>query len=106
MPKIRKEHFNKEFGNVICKNCDNLFSGNFCPNCGQSIKEFRLPISFLVIDLVGNMIAFDTRFWKTLKEILFQPGKMTNDYLQGKRIRVYASFSLLYIYKFRVFFTP
>ncbi len=29
---------NKE--QCICKNCETEFNGKFCPECGQSIKEF------------------------------------------------------------------
>jgi len=28
---------------IECNNCEHKFEGKFCPNCGQSVKEFEKP---------------------------------------------------------------
>lgn len=87
----------------VCKNCETAFHGNFCPECGQSIKEFERPFRFLIIDLTGNIFAFDTRFWKTLVAILFKPGKLTLDYVKGHRVRYMPPFRF-YVFISFIFF--
>lgn len=86
-----------------CKNCSTTFSGKFCPQCGQSIKEFERPLRLLLIDFAGNLIAFDTRLWRSLSHVLLRPGKMESEYLLGRRIRYMPPFRL-YIFMSFVFF--
>jgi len=89
--------------NYTCKNCQTEFSGKFCPECGQSIKEFERPFSFLIVDLAGNIFAFDTRFWKTFVAILFKPGKLTLDYVKGHRVKYMPPFKF-YVFISFIFF--
>ena len=92
---------NKE--DYTCKNCSNKFSGNFCPECGQSIKEFERPVQFLIVDFMGNMFAFDTRFWKTFVAVLFKPGTLEKDYVKGHRVRYMPPFRF-YVFISFIFF--
>lgn len=90
--------------NVQCKNCKTTFKGRFCPNCGQSTQEFDKPFKFLFVDLVGNVFAFDTRFWTSLKSLIAKPGKFTEDYLDGRRARYMPPFRLNIFISFLFFF--
>ena len=63
-----------EENRVDCKNCKTTFEGKFCPNCGQSVFEYQRPFRFLLADFTGNLFAFDTRFWKSLKALTIKPG--------------------------------
>ena len=87
----------------VCKNCDTAFHGNFCPECGQSVREFERPFKFLIIDLTGNIFAFDTRFWKTFTTVLFKPGRLTLDYVKGHRIKYMPPFRF-YVFISFIFF--
>ena len=86
-----------------CQNCETEFKGNFCPNCGQSVKEFQRPVKFLIVDFMGNMFAFDTRFWKTLIAVLFKPGKLENDFVKGHRVKYMPPFRF-YLFISFIFF--
>ena len=88
---------------INCKNCDTTFVGNFCPNCGQSVKDYEKPFGLLLYDLMGNIFAFDTRLWKTLKAVLFQPGKMASEFIAGHRVRYMPPFRL-YVFISFIFF--
>ena len=97
-------HSEKNFSNVItCKNCETQFSGKYCPNCGQSVHHLEQPFKFLVVDFLGNLFAFDTRFWKTFIALLVYPAKYTEDYLNGKRARYMPPFQF-YVFISFVFF--
>lgn len=88
---------------IHCKNCETHFKGNFCPQCGQSVYEYQKPFKFLVIDFVGNIFAFDTRFWKSLISLIIRPGKFTANYVKGQRASYTPPFRL-YIFTSFVFF--
>lgn len=88
---------------LICKNCETEFTGHFCSNCGQSARDFDRPVSVLIVDAMANMMAFDTRLWKSLKSILFKPGEMALDYVAGKRVRYMPPFRL-YLFISFIFF--
>jgi hypothetical protein len=87
----------------ICKNCQTSFKGNYCSECGQSKKEFDRPLKLLIVDFVGNIFAFDTRVWRSLKHVLLQPGKMEQQYIQGKRVRYMPPFRM-YVFMSFLFF--
>ena len=86
-----------------CQNCETQYKGNYCPECGQSATEFNKPIKFLFVDIVGNIFAFDTRFWKTIVSLIFKPGTLTANYVQGQRARYMPPFRLYIFTSFFVF---
>ncbi|MCU4154640.1 DUF3667 domain-containing protein [Carboxylicivirga sp. A043] len=88
---------------ITCKNCDYQFTGKFCSNCGQSVKELERPLRFMIADFMGTIITFDTRLVKTLVTILFKPGYLTIDYLSGKRARYMPPFRFYLFISFVMF---
>ena len=94
---------NKSTETTSCANCDTSFIGNYCPHCGQQLREFQKPFKFLIIDLAGNMFSFDTRLWRSLKSLLTKPGSYTSEYLDGHRMRFVPPMRL-YIFISFVFF--
>ncbi|MBI9034588.1 MAG: DUF3667 domain-containing protein, partial [Bacteroidales bacterium] len=88
---------------VICKNCQNEFKGKFCPECGQSVKEWNRPFSILIYDFFGTVLSFDTRFFTTLGSVIFKPGKFSSDFLAGKR-NIYMPPFQFYVFVSFVFF--
>ena len=93
-----------EENRVDCKNCKTTFEGKFCPNCGQSVFEYQRPFRFLLADFTGNLFAFDTRFWKSLKALTIKPGRLTKDFIQGKRARYMPPFRFYIFVSFLFFF--
>jgi hypothetical protein len=57
----------------------------------------------LLRDLMEDVLDFDSRFMRTLKPLLFKPGRLTRDYMDGRRFR-YAPPMRLYIFSSIVFF--
>lgn len=100
----RKNKTEQKDQKYTCKNCGTEFVGRFCPHCSQSIKEFEQPIGFMIVDFVGNMFAFDTRFWKTFKAVLYKPGHMANSFVEGHRVRYMPPFRFYIFISFIFFF--
>ena len=77
-----------------CKNCGMRVEERFCTNCGQLGADFHRPIWDLVSSSIGDMFALDGRLWSTLPALMLRPGRMTRDYIDGKRARFVPPFRL------------
>lgn len=87
----------------VCKNCETHFKGNFCPACGQSVKELDKPFSITVYDFLGNIFAFDTRFYKSLAVLILKPGFLTSEFFAGRRVRYAPPFRFYVFVSFILF---
>jgi len=86
-----------------CKNCGYAFEGNFCPSCGQSITEVQQPVTHFLGDLLGSVFALDIRLIRSVPVLLLKPGKLSAEYIDGKRASHVAPFRL-YFFTSLVFF--
>ena len=68
-----------------CLNCGSEVKEMYCPHCGQANTETRQPFYFLITHFIEDFVHYDSSFWHTLKNLFFRPGKITNEYLSGKR---------------------
>lgn len=90
-------------GSSCCMNCGMELQGPFCHFCGQPDKNFLRFFPVLMRELLEDFLDFDSRFMRTIKPLLFKPGKLTRDYLDGKRFR-YVPPLRLYIFSSISFF--
>ena len=89
-----------------CLNCGHQVDERFCPHCGQENIESRQPFHFLFTHFIEDFTHYDGEFWKTIKYLLIRPGKLTKEYLAGKR-QLYVAPVKLYIFiSFITFFVP
>lgn len=89
-----------------CLNCGHIVEERFCPHCGQENTETKQPFHYLFTHFIEDFTHYDGQFWKTIKYLLFRPGKLTKEYLAGKR-QVYVAPVKLYIFvSFITFFVP
>ena len=81
MSKVRRKSDN-------CLNCNKPLrpEDNFCPNCGQENNIRKIPVHHLAIEVFEDFFHFDTKLWNTIKASFTRPGKITLDYLDGKRV--------------------
>lgn len=71
-----------------CLNCNHeQGDANYCPDCGQFNNARKPNIWELIRDAVENLFAFDSRFYRTLAPLMWRPGKLTLEYVEGKRAR-------------------
>ncbi|HMB61257.1 MAG TPA: DUF3667 domain-containing protein, partial [Xanthomonadales bacterium] len=86
-----------------CLNCGTDLKGPFCYYCGQPDKNFMRFFPALLRDLLEDVIDLDSRAARTIKPLLFHPGKLTRDYLDGRRFR-YVPPMRLYMFASMAFF--
>lgn len=89
-----------------CLNCGHIVEEHFCPHCGQENTEVRQPFYFLFTHFFEDFTHYDGQFWKSLRYLFFAPGKLTNEYLAGKRQQYVAPVKLYIFISFIVFFIP
>lgn len=96
-----KEHFRND---TECENCGypNV-TMSYCPKCGQKNVETRQTFPHLVGHFAEDLTHYDTAFWKTVKHLLFRPGRLTTIYLEGKRQEYVPPVKLYIFISFVVF---
>ena len=89
----------------ICHNCHTILSleNNFCHHCGQENHDLKVPIGHLAFEVFEGFTHFDTKFYNTMQAIFFSPGKITKDFLEGRRGRYVPPIRLYFLISF-VFF--
>lgn len=97
-----------------CLNCGELLQQkhNYCPNCGQENTDHQVSIGLLMREFTSNFFSLDSRFAHTLKPFLFDPGKITNAFIAGRRvyyanpIRWYLVISIFHFFFMAKMFEP
>jgi hypothetical protein len=69
-----------------CINCGAPLAGNYCARCGQPAHVHR-KLAHMAGEFLHNLFHLDTRAWRTLPLLMFRPGRLTHDYIHGKRAR-------------------
>ena len=79
-----------------CKNCEATLEGSFCSSCGQRNIDLERPIWGLVGSLLRETFELDGRAAVTIRTLFRHPGKLTAEFLAGRR-RTYTSPLRLYL---------
>lgn len=75
-----------------CLNCGSPLAGQYCSRCGQRARSRLISVWELVRDAFGDLFELDSRLWQTLLPLMFRPGRLTRDYLRGRRARFMPPF--------------
>jgi hypothetical protein len=77
-----------------CLNCGAHLRGQYCGSCGQRARSRLISLWELVRDAFGDLFELDSRLWRTLVPLVIRPGRLTHDYLQGRRARYMPPFRM------------
>lgn len=82
-------------GGSSCPNCGEHLAGEYCPNCGQKrIHKDDLTVKSFIKNAVGEFFDVESGILKTFGVLLFQPGRLTAEYLEGKQTRYLSPFKI------------
>ncbi len=87
-----------------CKNCEFNFEGNYCPSCGQSVVEVQKPVRHFLKDILDSLLVFDIRILQSLPTLLLKPGKISAEFVAGKRKKYVPPFRFYLIASIVFFF--
>jgi hypothetical protein len=77
-----------------CLNCGTRLQGQYCGQCGQRATSRLISLWELTRDAFGDLFELDSRLWRTVVPLLVRPGKLTRDYLEGRRARYMPPFRM------------
>ena len=91
-----------------CLNCGFSLKEEYtyCPSCGQKDTSKVASVRGLIVDFLGDYFTFDSKIFKSLKPLLLNPGVLTLEYLEGKRVsyipplRLYIFISIFFFVLF------
>jgi len=86
-----------------CSDCGAATSGNFCANCGQPTHVHR-TLLHLGEEMLHGVLHFDARIWRTLPLLAINPGRLTREWVQGRRTRYVSPLAMFLFTVFLMFF--
>ena len=87
----------------VCSDCGAQTSGNFCAECGQPTHVHR-TLLHLGEELLHGVMHFDARIWRTLPLLWLNPGRLTREWVEGKRSRYVSPLAIFLFTLFVMFF--
>lgn len=71
-----------------CLNCERVLdiSDRFCSYCGQKNSSKALRLKELLLEFFSGLVSYDSRFRKSVSALACSPGKLSSEYIQGKRV--------------------
>ena len=88
-----------------CFNCHAPLTGPFCHICGQRDDDLRRPIWTFFKELLDAIFDTDSKIIKTILALIFVPGGLSRDFMEGKRARYLPPFRLYIVLLFAFFGT-
>ncbi|WP_426050505.1 DUF3667 domain-containing protein [Brevundimonas sp. SL161] len=86
-----------------CSDCGEPTTANFCANCGQPTHVHR-TLLHLGEELLHGVMHFDARIWRTLPLLVANPGRLTREWIEGKRTRYVSPLAIFLFTVFLMFF--
>lgn len=92
---------------TICSNCGAVLVGEFCHVCGQKrFVESDRRLGHLLHQFLASATDLDGRVWRTLRALLFRPGLLSREYMDGRRARWLSPVSLFLAVSVVYFLAP
>lgn len=87
-----------------CLNCGQPLdkSDRYCPYCSQKNSNKQLSAKDYFSEFIGSILVYDSRLRYTIRELLFKPGRVSENYMAGQRLkyanpfRFFLSVSIIY----------
>ncbi len=87
---------------AACLNCGTPLAGSHCHNCGQAAHVHKTIAAFSH-DLLHGVFHFEGKIWRTLPLLAWQPGRLTREYIDGRRASYVSPIALFLFVVFLTF---
>jgi hypothetical protein len=77
-----------------CLNCGAVLTGRYCANCSQSADVHVPSTRELLHEALEGITHSDSRLWRTLRLLWFKPGRLTQEFVAGRRAAYLPPFRL------------
>ncbi len=87
--KYNRGRFQLKYRGTECLNCGHPLdmSDRYCPNCAQANSTKNVSIRDFFDEFFSNILSYDSRLLRTLSAMLLHPGRISKEYVEGKRMR-------------------
>jgi len=90
---------------IDCLNCGTSVQGDFCHECGQHVRDNTdRSLGRLLVEFFGNIFFLDNRFFLSIWYLVRFPGRMTVEFLDGKRRKFISPITLFLFLNLIYFF--
>ncbi len=72
---------------IYCRNCQHPVHHKYCPKCGQHIADHNTKLWALFQEFLEEFVRIDSKFLRTIVPLMFKPGFLTREWVEGKRVR-------------------
>ena len=86
-----------------CLNCGTIVQGRFCHVCGQENVVPKEKFVNLVLHFFYDITHFDSKFFGTLRALVFKPGFLSKEYMERRR-GTYLHPVRMYLFTSAIFF--
>ncbi len=88
---------------AACLNCRMLLVGSFCHACGQGAGPTHRSLLHLAGETIEAFTHGDGRVLRTVRLLALDPGRLTRDWLDGRRVRNVPPVRLFFAALFALF---
>jgi hypothetical protein len=71
----------------VCENCGTTVAGAYCGACGQAQSSPIVSVRAFATQVMDDVARLDSRLLRTVRALLLQPGHLTREFLDGRRVR-------------------
>jgi len=87
-----------------CLNCGTALVGRHCHQCGQAAHVHKTLGAFFH-DLMHGVFHFEGKIWHTVPKLVLRPGRLTREYIDGRRASYVSPIALFLFCVFLMFAT-
>ena len=87
---------------TACLNCGTILVGRHCHQCGQAAHVHK-TLSAFFHDLLHGVFHFEGKVWRTLPLLAWRPGRLTRQYIDGRRASYVSPIALFLFVVFLTF---
>ena len=80
-----------------CLNCQEHYTGNYCPRCGQAANTDRFSMKVAAENFAEAYGMGERGMFRTILDLILRPGYLILDYLRGMRMSYYAPFKMFFL---------
>ena len=77
-----------------CASCKTVFTGNYCPRCGQAAEVGRFSFKKTVMMFLDLWAIGNRSMLRTIRDLILRPGYMIRDYISGMRSAYFPPFQM------------
>ena len=82
---------------ITCKNCNQIYKGHYCNNCGQPADTHKINAHFLWHDIQHSLLHFDKGIVYSFRQLFTRPGHSIREFIEGKRVKHFKPLSLVVV---------